>query len=288
MYNDGLIYDVGAHLGEDTDFYLKKGFDVVAVEANPQLVQQLKARFAAELQSERLRIANVAIVERGGGEVDFFVDKAKSIWGTVDQKWAEKNKSRGGGDVIRISVPAKSLTDLMKEYGVPRYCKIDIEGNDLIAMKSLKELSQRPKFVSMETEKISWRALVAEMDALRELGYSRFNIVDQNIVNRQVCPNPPLERNYLEHKFPKGSSGLFGEELPGKWVDYFEAMQVFKLIFIGYALNGDSGVFRRRIAVLNLLRNVDRLVNFARGWGELNDPRHALPDMGWHDIHATS
>jgi hypothetical protein len=30
-----LIYDVGLHLGEDSEFYLKKGFNVVAVEANP-------------------------------------------------------------------------------------------------------------------------------------------------------------------------------------------------------------------------------------------------------------
>jgi hypothetical protein len=28
-----LIFDVGFHRGEDTDFYLKKGFRVVAVEA---------------------------------------------------------------------------------------------------------------------------------------------------------------------------------------------------------------------------------------------------------------
>ena len=34
-----LIYDVGMHNGADTAFYLAKGFRVVAVEANPELVQ---------------------------------------------------------------------------------------------------------------------------------------------------------------------------------------------------------------------------------------------------------
>ena len=33
-----LIYDVGAHKGENSDFYLRLGFRVVAVEANPMLV----------------------------------------------------------------------------------------------------------------------------------------------------------------------------------------------------------------------------------------------------------
>ncbi|HKF56732.1 MAG TPA: hypothetical protein VKJ45_14845 [Blastocatellia bacterium] len=35
--NAQLIYDVGPHLGEDTDFYLQKGFTVVAIKANPAL-----------------------------------------------------------------------------------------------------------------------------------------------------------------------------------------------------------------------------------------------------------
>ena len=33
---DDLIFDVGLHRGEDTEFYLKKGFRVVAFEANPR------------------------------------------------------------------------------------------------------------------------------------------------------------------------------------------------------------------------------------------------------------
>ena len=34
-----LIYDIGQHTGEDTAFYLGKGFRVVAVEANPTLAE---------------------------------------------------------------------------------------------------------------------------------------------------------------------------------------------------------------------------------------------------------
>ncbi len=30
-----LVFDVGAHKGEDSDFYLNLGYRVVAVEANP-------------------------------------------------------------------------------------------------------------------------------------------------------------------------------------------------------------------------------------------------------------
>jgi hypothetical protein len=34
--NKNLIYDVGLYKEQDTDFYLKKGFQVVAFEANPE------------------------------------------------------------------------------------------------------------------------------------------------------------------------------------------------------------------------------------------------------------
>ena len=32
-----LVYDVGMHKGEDTEFYLRKGFRVIAFEADPDL-----------------------------------------------------------------------------------------------------------------------------------------------------------------------------------------------------------------------------------------------------------
>jgi hypothetical protein len=38
--NPNLIYDVGMHTGQDTEFYLAKGFNVIAIEANPLLMQK--------------------------------------------------------------------------------------------------------------------------------------------------------------------------------------------------------------------------------------------------------
>jgi len=35
MTEGGLIYDVGDHKGEDTEFYLKKGFSVIAIDSSP-------------------------------------------------------------------------------------------------------------------------------------------------------------------------------------------------------------------------------------------------------------
>ena len=50
---------------------------------------------------------------------------------------------------------------------------------------------------------------------MTSLGYNQFNIVNQHDVARQRPPTPPKEGRYASHQFELGSSGLFGEELPG-------------------------------------------------------------------------
>jgi hypothetical protein len=48
-----LIYDVGFHHGEDTAFYLKKGFRVAAFEAHPRLAGKGRLGFVASAQHAR-------------------------------------------------------------------------------------------------------------------------------------------------------------------------------------------------------------------------------------------
>ena len=56
-----LIYDLGSHNGQDSEFYLKKGFTVVAVEANPELCEHLKRRFGREIAEGRY-----VLIEKSG------------------------------------------------------------------------------------------------------------------------------------------------------------------------------------------------------------------------------
>jgi len=47
-----LIFDIGANNGDDTAFYLKKGFRVVAIEADPALAQKLNDLCGLPLHSK--------------------------------------------------------------------------------------------------------------------------------------------------------------------------------------------------------------------------------------------
>jgi FkbM family methyltransferase len=261
--DEQLIYDVGAHLGEDTDFYLKKGFRVVAIEANPVLAEKLRERFRSNLADGSLVVVSAAIAENAG-EVNFYVSQCLSIWGTIRPAWAERNASQGSPSRL-IKVKAISFPEVLNKHGVPYYIKIDIEGADVLCLKGLIENPDRPKFVSIESEKRSWHALLYEFEMFKRLGYSRFKIVDQGHIDSQKPPNPAAEGRYVEHRFEPGSSGLFGEELPGKWLTPRQAIRRYRFIFLRYYLFGDFGILQ----ILLRIRGIRKI---------LTPP--------WYDTHA--
>ncbi|TIL80880.1 MAG: FkbM family methyltransferase, partial [Mesorhizobium sp.] len=45
-----LVYDVGMNNGDDTAYYLHRGFRVVAIEADPDLCNGAVSRFGKELE----------------------------------------------------------------------------------------------------------------------------------------------------------------------------------------------------------------------------------------------
>jgi FkbM family methyltransferase len=72
-----LIIDLGAHNGDDTGYYLQKGFRVVSVEANPILAEQIAGRFPHAVRAGRLTVLNIGIVERAG-TLPFWVSEDRS------------------------------------------------------------------------------------------------------------------------------------------------------------------------------------------------------------------
>lgn len=267
-----LIYDVGMHKGEDTDFYLKKGFRVVAFEADPDLVKACTMRFSIEISTGRLIIVDGAITESQSGEpIRFYKNTENSVWGTVVDKWAQRNEFLGlSSSIIEVDPIDFSLSLL--NYGVPHYMKIDIEGMDLVCLRALREFSERPNFVSIESEKVIFSKLEDEINLLSQLGYNAFKAVQQAGISSQNEPIDTLEGNYVNYIFERGSSGLFGRDLPDKWLNREEILQQYKRIFLSYKYFGDYAFIHRLPLSRYMLRAIKRIV------------RKPLP--GWYDTHA--
>ena len=95
-----LIYDVGMHTGEDTEFYLRKGFRVVGIEANAQLCEECAHKFSVAIGSGQLQIINKAI-SHTVGTIDFFVNE-QSAYGGQQTPSGSKETRREESRVIRL------------------------------------------------------------------------------------------------------------------------------------------------------------------------------------------
>jgi len=171
MDND-LIFDVGLHHGDDAAYYLSKGFRVVGIEANPQLAERCRQRFAADVSSGRMKVICVGIGETPG-EFPFWVHRTHDEWSSFfrNPTWRE-------GEFEQIQVSCVPFRDLLETYGTPFYLKVDIEGADPTVIHALNE-AHRPKYVSFEAGPDT----VSMLCLLSTLSYDSFKCVNQTVHN---------------------------------------------------------------------------------------------------------
>jgi FkbM family methyltransferase len=262
-----LVFDVGAHRGEDSSYYLRRGFRVVSVECDPGNVALLRSRFEREIGEGRLTLIDRAVAP-ASGQVKFFKNKNVSIWGTTEPSFAERFQTLGT-EIEEIVVEAINADDLFCSYGIPFYLKIDIEGSDLLVVDALQHFESRPAYLSLESDSVCFEKLRQEFAALRGLGYNKFKLSPQHLVSRQKIPALSPHGQFIEHTFDPASSGLFGEDLDGEWIDEREALLRYGPIFVLYHLN---------LAIRsNLL--CGSLGEFLKAYGYEEY-------FGWYDTHA--
>lgn len=244
MKHPKLIIDVGMHTGEDTAFYLAKGFDVVAVEADPMLIERAQARFAAEIASGRLRLYPVAIAEQRGTVRFGLTDEPG--WNSMAPAVIARNESIGA-QYRFVEVASIPFGEIIADVGIPYYLKIDIEGNDMLCLRSLYDFGERPTYLSIESN-------VSQADATAEnvfdelatfwtLGYRRFKYVNQARLPGLRMPKPSREGDYVDVRFTVHSSGPFGEETPGAWSDIGQVQKRAEILRLRHQLLGFGGRF---------------------------------------------
>lgn len=238
-----LIYDVGMNNGDDSAYYLSKGYSVVAIEANPSLVQKARKRFGQEIADRRLFIEWVGIVDQPRN-IPFWVCDERDVFSSFDATRAGRN----GLKCHPIKVECVTFDTILKKYGIPYYLKIDVEGAEPYCLKHLPP-KQLPPYVSLEAENLQWLVL------LQQLGYSEFKIVDQMRHNstfsdfanttvfsrsaKRICWYADRVKNRLGRcVFPRGSSGPFGEQTPGEWQSFEEVASNWLQMRLGHYKSG--------------------------------------------------
>jgi len=258
-----LIFDVGAHKGEDSDFYLRLGYRVVAIEAHPKLADHLRKRFGNEIRVGRYTLVENAI-GKTNQKIAFYINKKISFWGTADPKWVDRNK-RMGAPSEEITVESVRFSDILKTYGCPHYLKIDIEGADMLCVNALFEIECRPKYISIESTKVSWMDLLNELNTLKKLGFTRFKIIDQKY--HKGGDFKDRNGNAIQYVFEQGASGAFGESLDGTWLTKNQAIRRYMPIFFLYKTVGDNKFLFRILRRIPIIRRI-------------------LRPVSWYDTHA--
>jgi FkbM family methyltransferase len=249
-----LIFDVGMNNGDDTAYYLHRGFRVVAVEADPTLANAARCKFSDAIAAKRLDVVNIAIGPRH--EVaPFYLCQTNNVWNSFRKDVA----SRDGNEPQIIDVPCVPFQSLLAQYGVPLYLKVDIEGHDHFCLTAL-DRADLPRYVSFEASDDEESR--ASLRHLKGLGYRRFKFITQNDFSA-LARRPTLKSRLRNHRigrgirrrlpiwqFPFGSSGPFGEQTDGAWLSY------------------------------------DELLTTLRWFGEGRSPLGPPGAPHWHDVHA--
>lgn len=255
IFNDKLIYDVGLHNGDDTEGYLKKGFKVISIEADPILAQKAQKKFHEYISKDRLKILNIGVAPEEG-EFDFYINEEKSEWNSFDLSIA----SRDGLPWHAIKVKALPFEKIIAQHGIPYYLKVDIEGHDYLCIRGVNK-DDLPKYMSVEVNDIS---LIYD---LANKGFTRFKMIFQyNLAHLDLPPNKffkrwlwayklrqwdsfsikvfrklggsgfitwidKLAKPGYSKKYKKGSSGSFGEDVGGEWYDLEKTIAIYNYYY---------------------------------------------------------
>jgi FkbM family methyltransferase len=272
---DRLVYDVGMHKGEDTEFYLERGMRVIGVEANPALVKELRNKFATELRDDRLVIVDKAI-SRNTGTAHFALNRGSTEWGSLADKYIARNTSVGAGENDYVEVETVNFSEILRRFGVPYYLKIDIEGMDMACLEALQGFDTRPQYLSIETAATtgvaSFEEAFGELAQLWSLGYRSFKFVDQARLGRLEGTTMTAEGPPLRYRYRQSSSGPFGEESPGQWTAIEPTIRHMRSLVRYQNTIGLGGRYGDRLA----MRIARRLRRYAK----------RLPSHSWYDLHA--
>lgn len=252
--NSKIIFDIGAHKGDDTHIYLQLGYKVIAVEANPKLIEIMQKRFANYIKTGQLVLHQAVIYKSDNEKLPFYIER--------DSSKSSIEKPRTFIEIINVSTI--QLKSLLTKYGVPYYCKIDIEKSDYFALESL-DTAELPANISVEIsgESIGYLAihrdtLFKTFNQLKVLGYTAFKLVDQETLavldfdsfyyqKKQLSErlkvkffkffNLDYRSQFLKNfELPKDSevSGAVPERLSGRWYTAEEIEEIIAFHFHEY------------------------------------------------------
>lgn len=167
-----LCFDIGAHVGNRTQAWTKLGAKVVALEPQPNLMQFLQQRFNKQSDVILLEKAVGAV----SGQTNLYISRLTPTVSTLSPSWIDKVRQDTSFSQVKwdetVPVQVTTLDQLIEQYGLPKICKIDVEGYEL---EVLQGLSHPVPFISFEFIPAAIDLAFSCLNHLSQIGRYEFN-----------------------------------------------------------------------------------------------------------------
>lgn len=164
-----IIFDIGANEGDLSEIFLKFKAKIICVEPQPDCLKKLNKKFGQN--------KNVVVVPFGASNIHsklkLYTSQASSENATFSEKWRKEGRFKQEiwqeTDLINVV----TLDDLINQYGIPRFCKIDVEGYEYNVIQGLS--SNKIYCISFEFSYEFLNDAINCCQYLQRLGYNKFN-----------------------------------------------------------------------------------------------------------------
>lgn len=159
-----LVFDIGANVGQRAGWFLELGCRVVAVEPLAGLLEfcdpgavRVNAAVAAE-----------------NGSAPFYVCDSSQYLSTLSAEYVEQVYAQpgiGGNIYHETAIETVTLDRLIETYGVPAFCKIDVEGGEAGVLMGLSQPLAALSFEAHDFDHAKAEACIALLQALGDYHY---------------------------------------------------------------------------------------------------------------------
>jgi FkbM family methyltransferase len=167
-----LCFDIGAHVGNRLRVWSGLGARMVAVEPQPRLMLWLRRLYGGH---SRIILLEEAIGATPGTATLYISSRTPTVT-TLSPEWINAVQRDASFSQVAwdktVTVPVITLDELIARYGLPAFCKIDVEGFEL---EVLRGLSRPITALSFEYIPAAISVAVGCIERLEQLGKYEFN-----------------------------------------------------------------------------------------------------------------